>query len=109
MSGDGTVRAITDLVFRRGVYRPESTRSLAVEAAAPEAAPVLPARALRTFLSSLADRDSPILLDLGLVVGPNVTFSVSGSGVRFLSRISSRISTASPGRAEHSRQRSQSS
>lgn len=74
MSGDGTVRAIADLVFRRGARRPESTRSLTVEAAAPEAAPVLPTRALRTFLSSLADRDSPILLDLGPVVGPNVTF-----------------------------------
>ena len=47
---------------------------MTVEAAAPEAAPVLPTRALGAFLSSLADRDSPILLDLGPVVWPNVTF-----------------------------------
>ena len=74
MSDDGTVRAVAGLVFWRGAHRPESTRSLTVEAAAPEAAPVLPTRALRTFLSSHADRDSPIVLDLGPVVGPNVTF-----------------------------------
>ena len=74
MPGDGTVRAIADLVFRRGPRRPESTRSFTAEVAAGDVAPVLPTKVLRTFLSSLADRDWPVLLDLGPVVGTNVTF-----------------------------------
>ena len=74
MRGDGTVRAIADLVFRRGPRRPESTRLFTAEVAARDVAPVLPTKALRTFLFCLADRDWPVLLDLGPVVGTNVTF-----------------------------------
>jgi SAM-dependent methyltransferase len=42
-------------------------------AAAPDA-PVQPTRALARFLAGLAGRERPVLLDLGPVVGANVTF-----------------------------------
>lgn len=41
---------------------------------APVEDPVFSTKALRKFLASLASRESPVLLDLGPVVGPNVTF-----------------------------------
>ncbi len=49
------------------------------EAAAPAAAlaedgQLFPTKALRKFLTSLTSRESPVLMDLGPVVGPNVTF-----------------------------------
>ena len=49
------------------------------EAAAPAAAladagQIFPTKALRKFLSSLTSRESPVLMDLGPVVGSNVTF-----------------------------------
>jgi hypothetical protein len=37
-------------------------------------APVYPTKALRKFLTSLTTRESPVLLDLGPVVGSNVSF-----------------------------------
>src|SRR3989442_3555680 len=37
-------------------------------------APIFSTKALRKFLSSLTARESPVLLDLGPVVGSNVTF-----------------------------------
>jgi hypothetical protein len=40
----------------------------------PPVGPVYPTKALPKFLNSLASRTQPILLDLGPVVGPNVTF-----------------------------------
>jgi hypothetical protein len=49
------------------------------DAAAPAAAladagQIFPTKALRKFLSALTSRESPVLMDLGPVVGPNVTF-----------------------------------
>jgi len=49
------------------------------EAAAPAAAladdgQIFPTKALRKFLTSLTSRESPVLMDLGPVVGSNVTF-----------------------------------
>lgn len=49
------------------------------EAAAPAAAladagQIFPTKALRKFLSNLTSRESPVLMDLGPVVGSNVTF-----------------------------------
>jgi hypothetical protein len=49
------------------------------EAAAPAAAladagQLFPTKALRKFLACLTSRESPVLMDLGPVVGPNVTF-----------------------------------
>jgi hypothetical protein len=59
------------------------------EAAAPAAAPSddgqpFPTKALRKFLSSLMLRESPVLLDLGPVVGPNVTFFGERLGCKIL-------------------------
>ncbi|MGE3513329.1 MAG: class I SAM-dependent methyltransferase [Vicinamibacterales bacterium] len=43
-------------------------------ARAADAAPVHPTKALKKFLTSLTSRESPVLLDLGPVVGSNVSF-----------------------------------
>jgi hypothetical protein len=43
-------------------------------ASAPGDDPVFGTKALRKFLASLTTRESPILLDLGPVVGSNVNF-----------------------------------
>ena len=43
-------------------------------AAAPADDPVFATKALRKFLTSLTSRESPVLLDLGPVVGSNVSF-----------------------------------
>jgi len=57
-----------------------STRKVDTElqpaAAAPgtSADPVFATKALRKFLTSLTSRESPVLLDLGPVVGSNVSF-----------------------------------
>ena len=55
--------------FRRRKEDPE-----AAEAAAASSAPVHPTKALARFLNSLSARPQPILIDLGPVVGSNVTF-----------------------------------
>ncbi len=68
--------AISDL-FRR---RDES------EPAEPGAAPALtsPTKALPKFLASLKLRERPVLLDLGPVVGPNLTFFGERRGCKIL-------------------------
>jgi hypothetical protein len=62
------------------LWDPRKTRSdgradpvTAVEAAAGDGQ-IFPTKALRKFLASLTSRESPVLLDLGPVVGSNVTF-----------------------------------
>jgi len=45
---------------------------------------VVPTRALKKFLGSLTSRESPVLLDLGPVVGPNVTFFGERLGCKIL-------------------------
>jgi hypothetical protein len=63
------------MLFRWGPRRPDQVQpSPRVAAAvAPDQAPV-PTKALPKFVTSLVARESPVLLDLGPVVGPNVTF-----------------------------------
>jgi hypothetical protein len=46
----------------------------AAAAALPDAGQLFPTKALRKFLASLTSRESPVLMDLGPVVGSNVTF-----------------------------------
>ncbi|RPI57523.1 MAG: hypothetical protein EHM55_01570 [Acidobacteria bacterium] len=46
----------------------------AAAAALGDAGQLFPTKALRKFLASLTSRESPVLMDLGPVVGPNVTF-----------------------------------
>jgi len=60
------------LLDRIGQRRTEPDAS-AVMAPAP-GEPLYPTKALRKFLTSLTSRDSPVLLDLGPVVGSNVSF-----------------------------------
>ena len=71
MPGDGGTRALSDLFSLLG------QRRAADDQAAPETTadePAFPTKALHRFLSSLASRSAPVLLDLGPVVGPNLTF-----------------------------------
>jgi hypothetical protein len=52
----------------------EKNEAAAAAAAVADAGQVIPTKALRKFLSSLTSRESPVLMDLGPVVGSNVTF-----------------------------------
>jgi hypothetical protein len=70
--------ALSDLFNRRRRDEPD-----AADAAA-STAPVHPTKALARFLSSLAARQQPLLLDLGPVVGPNVTFFGEQLGCKIL-------------------------
>jgi SAM-dependent methyltransferase len=62
------VLAISDLFTRR---RKDDTESSDVGG---DSGVVLPTKALPKFLGTLSSRDQPVLLDLGPVVGENVTF-----------------------------------
>jgi len=53
---------------------PRKTQLEAPRAVTPADDPVFPTKALRKFLSCLAARESPALLDLGPVIGSNVAF-----------------------------------
>jgi hypothetical protein len=59
--------SLTDF-FRRRKGDPDAADTVAADA------PVHPTKALTRFLNSLASRPQPILIDLGPVVGSNVTF-----------------------------------
>jgi len=59
------------LLDRLGTRKVEAEAS---PAAVPAADPVFTTKALRKFLTSLTSRESPVLLDLGPVVGSNVSF-----------------------------------
>lgn len=74
MAGDGTVRAISDLFARLGPRRSQDGEGLAAGAAGPDEEPVFPTKAFRKFLRILSSRTSPVLLDLGPVIGSNITF-----------------------------------
>ena len=71
MSGDGSARTISEL-FRWGGRRVPQ-EEVAVPAALVDE-PVLPSMALPRFLAALSGRPNPSLLDLGPVVGSNITF-----------------------------------
>lgn len=70
--------ALSDLFSRRRKDEPE-----AADAASPDA-PAFPTKALARFLTSLSSRQQPLLLDLGPVVGPNVTFFGEQLGCKIL-------------------------
>lgn len=70
--------ALSDLFGRR-----RKDDSEAPDAALPDS-PAYPTKALARFLTSLSSRQQPLLLDLGPVVGPNVTFFGEQLGCKIL-------------------------
>jgi SAM-dependent methyltransferase len=70
--------ALSDLFPRR-----RKKEQNGVDAGSPDA-PVHPTRALGKFLTGLGTRPQPLLLDLGPVVGPNVTFFGEEVGCKIL-------------------------
>jgi hypothetical protein len=75
LSGGGTVRSLRGLLSRLGSVRPaEETRPDAGSPPKPEDGTVVTSKGLQRFLSYLGGRPAPILLDLGPVVGSNITF-----------------------------------
>jgi hypothetical protein len=71
-SGRGLGGFLSRLGNRRASDAPDSAP---IESAGPPAdAPVQPTKALRKFLRTLAAEDAPVLLDLGPVIGSNLTF-----------------------------------
>ena len=76
MSGGDKVRNLGGFLARLGGSRPAAGEP-GEEAPHQEAAgagPAVPTKALRRFLTYLGVRPAPVLLDLGPVVGSNVTF-----------------------------------
>ena len=74
MAAESTGKPWTGLLGRIGAKRdpePEAA-SYAAEPAASGA--VYPTKALKKFLATLTSRPNPVLLDLGPVIGPNVSF-----------------------------------
>ncbi len=74
MPGDGASRAITDLFSRRVARRDHLAPAVELVSPLAVADPVFPTKAFRKFLSVLKSQDAPVLIDLGPVVGSNVTY-----------------------------------
>jgi hypothetical protein len=73
-------RPLTDLFSMLGVRR--QAEPSAAEAAQVAAELTYPTKALQKFLLSLQSRENPVLIDLGPVVGSNVTFFGEQLGCR---------------------------
>ncbi len=71
MAGDTNSRALTDLFRWSGRRVPMEETTAPAEPVEP---PALPSMALAKFLSALNGRANPGLIDLGPVVGSNITF-----------------------------------
>lgn len=69
------------LLDRIGTRRSEPSETPAQAGAAEQ---VFATKALKKFLRSLTERESPVLLDLGPVVGPNVSFFGEQLGCKIL-------------------------
>ena len=69
--------ALSDLFSRRRKDDPEG------EGSAASNAPAHPTKALKKFLTTLGSHPQPTLLDIGPVVGPNVTFFGEHLGCKF--------------------------
>jgi hypothetical protein len=74
-----TTRSLTDLFGMLGARKAESAAELSVTNVAESA---YPPKALQKFLASLQGSENPLLLDLGPVVGSNVTFFGEQLGCR---------------------------
>lgn len=62
------------MLFPLGSRRAREEDAAAVDTAVADDGPIFPTKALKKFLACLTSRESPVLLDLGPVVGSNVTF-----------------------------------
>lgn len=76
MLGDGTTRALSDLLSFLGPRRAGEAVADVPSSLTPMGGgePVFPTKALHKFLAALSSRPAPVLLDLGPVVGSNLTF-----------------------------------
>ena len=72
MAGDNTARSVSDL-FRWGPRRGDPEGAVSPPDPADETR-VLPSKIFPKFLAALAQHESPVLVDLGPVVGSNITF-----------------------------------
>jgi hypothetical protein len=77
----GATRSFTDLFSIFGGRRVPEVDGAASDAPAPQE-PLYPTKALATFLKLLRARENPTLIDLGPVVGSNVTFFGETLGCR---------------------------
>lgn len=62
------------MLFPLGSRRAREKDAAAVDTAVADDGPIFPTKALKKFLANLTSRESPVLLDVGPVVGSNVTF-----------------------------------
>jgi len=75
LSGGDTLRSLRAMLFRLGSARQaEGARPDADSRHKPDGGAIVTSKALQKFLSCLRARPAPILLDLGPVVGSNITF-----------------------------------
>jgi hypothetical protein len=77
-----TTRSLTDLFGIFGGRRATETDVKRVDAESLRQEPAYPTKALAKFLRHLQSRDNPTLIDLGPVVGSNVTFFGEQLGCR---------------------------
>ena len=78
-----TTRSLTDLFGMLGPRRSSSDAAAAADSSVTNVAEAsYPTKALHKFLASLQTSDNPLLLDLGPVVGSNVTFFGEQLGCR---------------------------
>src|SRR5919106_6332355 len=77
-----STRSLTDLFGMLGVRKTGETSSVAESSVTNVADAAYATKALQKFLNSLQGNDNPLLLDLGPVVGSNVTFFGEQLGCR---------------------------
>jgi hypothetical protein len=83
-SGDA-VRSVREFLSRLGSVRhAEATWPGAGPLSKPDDGPLVASKALQRFVSCLRTRPSPVLLDLGPVVGPNIAFFGEQLNCRFV-------------------------
>lgn len=78
----GATRSLTDLFSIFGGRRASDGHGAAADTAASPQEPLYPTKSLASFLKLLQSRDNPTLIDLGPVVGSNVTFFGEKLGCR---------------------------
>jgi hypothetical protein len=74
LSSGGSARSISDFLWRFGSRRPADPVPAAAQGRHAEQDPVFGTKALGKFVAQLRARSQPALLDLGPVVGSNVTY-----------------------------------